>query len=322
MTDLFTIDNEREVAHPINDCCCRDFFANEQELHKFVQRNLVALFDVRFVAEQYRILIRSKKVTKERRIDTVGISQDNCPVLIEYKKGKGDKAVPQILSYLNAFKANKEKFILEASKALNISQDDVNFDKIRLICLARRYDEFVLESSEGSESEIELVTYRCFDNNTLMLEWEVGRPPVRQNSTFKPAPRPAPSPVPNIKTAKRTLQYAISQCNKSTKDLYYALSQGIANLGKDVTPYERSRLNKFKTSRLFAVVRPFPKKDKVTILVKLDPKQEDIIPGFTRDTTSIATEANVCPLEITVRNQQQVKKALDLCRKAYNQSRR
>ena len=146
-------------------------------------------------------------------------------------------------------------------------------------------------------------------------------------SSSKPshkATRPRAKKPSSSKSAntKRTPRYIYSKCNDSTKALYDELSQGIENLGRDVIQYETSRLNNFKVKQLFAAIFPVATKNKVCILVKLDPKQEDIIPGFTRDTTNIATEANVCPLEITVRNQQQVKKALDLCRKAYNQSKR
>ena len=138
----------------------------------------------------------------------------------------------------------------------------------------------------------------------------------------KPAPRSSSRPTSNIKNVYSTLRYKISKCNSSTKALYDELLQGIANLGKDITPHEGSRLHTFKARQLFAALRPFPKKNKVTILVRLDPKQEDIIPGFTRDTTNITTQANDCPLEITVKDQKQLRKALKLCRKAYDQAKR
>ena len=428
MQKLFVINN-RKITKSFDEDF--DFFDDEKDLQNFVQKNLEALLGIRYVASEYHV--------KGLRVDTVGIDANNCPVLIEYKLDKGDKAHGQIVGYKSLFLRSKDKFKLKVSYNPKLGNDiskKLNFSKISLICLARNFPEHVVDIAQDHK-DVDLITYHFF-HKTLLLEWIKGSPPVQENYPSKPsqpaigkiqdlyetlsqkiaklrhaeqhdarklrrfkcgktfvclrprkkrvqiwvklnpkkeeiipgftrdvsdimtdagscdleisvatqaqlrkalalcrkayreqkppssksAPRSASRPTSNIKTAKRTLQYAISQCNKPTKALYYELSRGIANLGKDVFPYERSRLKKFKTNQLFAVVRPFPKKDKVTILVKLDPAQEEIIEGFTRDTTNIATEANVCPLEITVEKQQQVKKALDLCRKAYNQSKR
>lgn len=302
-------------------------FSEEFELRDIAANNLGALFGIRFFAKEYSL--------HDGRADTVGISEDNCPVLIEYKKGKDSTVVNQILTYYHEIMENKKEFRWNVGEKLGIdTANKLNFKGFRLICLAGEFDKKDF-SAWKSHQNIELVTYRYFDNNTLLLEWVKGQapqPPVRKQKTLPepstpapaspPSPRPASRPASNIKNVNSTLRYKINKCNSSTKALYNELSQGIANLGKDVTHHEGSRLNTFKVRQRFAALRPFPKKNKVTILVKLDPKQEDIIPGFTRDTTNITTEANDCHLEITVKDQQQVKKALKLCRKAYDQVKR
>ena len=301
-------------------------FSKEIDLQTIAADNLGALFGIRFFASEYSI--------EDMRIDTVGISEDFRPVLIEYKKGKDSTVVPQILSYYHGFMENKADFLWKVSEKLGSdTAKKLDFKDIRLICLAGEFNKLDLRAWK-SHQNIELVTYRYFENNTLLLEWIKGdspppsarkQKPLPKPSTPAPAsppsPRPASRPASNIKNVHSTLRYKISKCNSSTKALYNELSQGIANLGKDVTHHEGGRLNTFKVRQRFAALRPFPKKNKVTILVKLDPKQEDIIPGFTRDTTNITTEANDCHLEITVKDQQQVKKALKLCRKAYDQAK-
>ena len=133
----------------------------------------------------------------------------------------------------------------------------------------------------------------------------------------KPAPSPAPRPAPIAANPKRTLRHWISICDSATLGLYNELSQGIAGLGRDVIQYETSRLNNFKRGQIFAALRPVPQDSKVTVWVRLDPKQEKIISGFTRDMSNIRSDVSVCPLEITVRNHQQLNKALILCGRAY-----
>ena len=444
MSELFAINSNRKVTKCIGSPS--NSIKNEGELQKFVERNMEDLFGIRYVASEVHI--------GGLRIDTIGVDGKKCPVLIEYKKGQGDKAPGQILGYENAIEDNKDSFSLKVSHKLgSVESKNLNFNKIRLVCIAKDFHERVVSAWRG-KSNVELITYRFFDHKILLLEWKKGPKSKRvkaheakkskdhkspstpspkakkvqilyeglsdeitkfgkdiessnkknllrfkRKTTFaclrpvptkgklrvwvkldpqeeriipgftrdvssimkdagncnleisvgrklqlrdavvlcrkayraqgpsssKPGPklaRPRAKKLSSSKYTKKTLRYLFNQCDDSTKALYNELSQGIKNLGGDVTQYETSRLNNFKISQLFAAVRPFPTKKKVTVLVKLDPKQEDIIPGFTRDTTNIATEANVCPLEITVKNQQQVKKALDLCRKAYNQSKR
>lgn len=204
----------------------------------------------------------------------------------------------------------------------------LNFDSIRLICLAGDFNRYDLRSWKSHKS-VELVTYRYFDNNTLLLEWKEGggshqtseREPSRtslpKHST--PAPSLSQQSAPIVKNPKRTLRYWLSLCDSSTLALYNEISQGIADFGIDINQYETSRLNNFKRRQLFACLRPVPTENKVYIWVRLDPKQEKIISGFTRDMSNIKSDASTCNLEIAVSKQQQVKKALKLCRKAYRQ---
>ena len=397
------------------------------------------LFGIRYVASEVTI--------GGLRIDTIGVDDKNRPVLIEYKKGQGDRAPAQIFGYENSIEDNKDSFSLKVSHKLGSAvSKNLNFNKIRLVCIAKDFHMRVVSAWRG-KSNVELITYRVFDDKILLLEWKKGpkskgvkayqtkrrKDPApnpkaekvqmlykglsdeitefgkdieisnkknllrfKRKTTFaclrpvptkgkvrvwvkldpqgerivpgftrdassimkdagncnleisvgrklqlrdavvlcrkayraqgpsssKPAPSSSSRPTSNIKSANSTLRYRISQCNKSTKALYDGLSQEIANLGEDVIQSEGSRLNRFKCKKLFAALRPFPKKNKVTILVRLDPEKEKIIPGFTRDMTNITSEANSCPLEITVKDQQQLEKALKLCRKAYDQAKR
>ncbi len=72
---LFQIEKDRVELVRQND------FRSEKELQTLVQRNLGTIFNCRLVAEEFS--------TGERhagRIDTLALSEDNNPVIIEYKK--------------------------------------------------------------------------------------------------------------------------------------------------------------------------------------------------------------------------------------------
>ena len=164
MQKLFTI-TARGVIQPVG---ILSGVAKEAELRDIAADNLGALFGIRFFDKEYRI--------DDMRIDTVGISEDNCPVLIEYKKGKDSNVVTQILSYYHGFMENKADFRWQVSQDPNLGSDiakKLDFKNIRLICLAGEFSKYDLRAWR-SHQQIELVTYRYFDNNTLLLEWKEG----------------------------------------------------------------------------------------------------------------------------------------------------
>lgn len=302
--------------------------SKEAKLRDIAAGNLKTLFGIHFFAKEYKIKDRQADPVSIKRIDTVGISEDNCPVLFEYKKGKDSRVVTQILSYYYMFQDEEANFRLQVSQdpelGMNIA-NKLDFNGIRLICLAREFTRDDLIAWRANDF-IELVTYRYFDNNTLLLEWIKGnppQPPVGEKKTLPKiiTPSPAPRPAPNIKSVHRTLQYLINQCDSSTRDLYNKLSQEITDFGTDISQYTTSRLNNFKRRQRFACFRPVPTENKVLVWLDLDPKKEKITKGFTRDVSGTATDAGNLNLEVSIGNQSQFKKALDLCRRAYRKQK-
>jgi RecB family endonuclease NucS len=57
-------------------------FKLEKDLQKLVESNLETIFNCRFVATEF-----STGNIHSGRIDTLALSEDNNPVIIEYKKG-------------------------------------------------------------------------------------------------------------------------------------------------------------------------------------------------------------------------------------------
>ena len=59
----------------------RTNFSLERDLQKMVEENLDAMFNCRFVASEF-----STGARHAGRIDTLALSEENNPVIIEYKK--------------------------------------------------------------------------------------------------------------------------------------------------------------------------------------------------------------------------------------------
>ena len=54
----------------------RKKFSNEEELHSLVENNLQEMMGIRLIAREYPI--------PSGRIDSLGLDEDNIPVIIEY----------------------------------------------------------------------------------------------------------------------------------------------------------------------------------------------------------------------------------------------
>lgn len=69
-------------------------FSLENELQILIEGNLVAVFNCRFVASEF-----STGPQHAGRIDTLALSEEDNPVIIEYKKVESSELITQSLFY-------------------------------------------------------------------------------------------------------------------------------------------------------------------------------------------------------------------------------
>jgi len=99
-------------------------FGNEAQLRDFFASNLEEILGVRFLEKEYS--------TTDGRIDTLGIDENNSPVIIEYKWKDNEEVLAQGLYYFNWLIKNKKHFDLLADKKLG-GNTKVNWEQPRVI---------------------------------------------------------------------------------------------------------------------------------------------------------------------------------------------
>ena len=139
-----------------------DFFRKESDLENFFENNLETLLGVRFLDRQY------PTSANEGFIDTLGIDDDNSPVIIEYKWDKDDRVLTQGQFYYAWLKRNKKVFetLVENKLGKNIK---VNWDQPRLILVAQSFSKYIKGATEEIEY-VDLVTYACYEPDILHLD--------------------------------------------------------------------------------------------------------------------------------------------------------
>lgn len=139
-------------------------FKLEKELQILIEENLETVFSCRFIASEF-----STGSQHAGRIDSLALSEEDNPVIIEYKKVESSELINQSLFYLHWIQDHKGDFEIAAREKYG---DGINIDwsDIRVICLAPNYKKYDLHAVQVMGANIELWKYRLFSNDSLYLE--------------------------------------------------------------------------------------------------------------------------------------------------------
>ena len=284
-------------------------FATEKDLQTLIERNLESVFGCRFVATEF-----PTGVQHAGRIDTLALSEDNNPVIIEYKKVESSELVNQSLFYLAWIQDHRGDFEIAAQKSLG-NKVEVDWSDIRVICLAPNYKRYDLHAVQVMGANLELWTYRVFTNDSLHLE-----------EVFKKSLTASPSSSPSDKgltagqkaaLSRKTGIYTVEQHFKDKPDPIKELAQSVrdflVDLDSAVEEVPKKCYIAYKISQNFVCMEIH--KAKVLLYVKLDPKTIDS-PKNARDVTNIG-HYGTGNLELSVKNQSDLEIVKPLLEQAY-----
>jgi predicted transport protein len=296
---LFKIDHN-EVKEIVGESV-----ALEKSLQNTIEKNLNEFLSVRFLATEY-----STGKTHGGRIDTLGIDENGCPVIIEYKRSLNENVINQGLFYLNWLLDHKAEFELLVMKKLGNNQaEEIAWNSPRLICIAgdfTRYDEHAVQEINKN---IELVRYRRFGHDLLLfelinasiVETELDYKPTKGNTTYKVVTEDLEASSPEI------------------QDLFEELKAFILALGDDIQFRPMKYYFVFKRLANFACVEIFPKARKLVVFVKVDPSKVELQEHFLRDVREIG-HYGTGDLEITIKSKEDLQKAKQLLIQSYDAS--
>lgn len=164
---IFKISKDKVAKCSLKD----DGFGNEFSLRDFFADNLEELLGIRFIEKEYPIL--------EGRVDTLGLDENNSPVIIEYKWKENEEVLAQGLFYYNWLIKNKKHFELLVENRLG-KNIKVNWEQPRVILVAQGFGRYVLGAVE-QEKQIELLAYHYYEPDIFHLE-SVYSPPATKST--------------------------------------------------------------------------------------------------------------------------------------------
>ena len=100
----------------------------EKSVQTFFEKNLEALLGVRFLASEFT-------TSNGGRIDSLGLDENGCPVILEYKRASNENVINQGLFYLDWLMDHRKDFQwLVMEKLGKQDAEAVDWSAPRLIC--------------------------------------------------------------------------------------------------------------------------------------------------------------------------------------------
>ena len=283
----------------------------EKPLQNLIEKNLDTLLGVRFLASEY-----STGKTHAGRIDTLGIDENDCPVILEYKRSTGENVINQGLFYLDWLMDHKAEFkMLVIDFFDKEAANQIDWLSPRLICIAADFTKYDSHAVQQMNRNIELIRYRRFGEELLLLELANAvvsktTPVVRtitrnevqiENRTIRSGP-------------DKTVVEWLADISPAMLDLFGSIDNYLTSLGDDVLRKDLKLYIAFKKIKNFSTI--VIQKDKFLMYLRINPDTVTQIDGFIRDVRTIG-HWGTGDLEISIKSLADLESVKQLIQRAY-----
>lgn len=240
----------------------------EKPLQVLIEANLLPMLGIRFVATEY---VTGK--THGGRIDSLGLDENNSPVIIEYKRSIGENVINQGLYYLDWLMDHQAEFKLQVMDSLGtVAASQIDWSSPRVLCIAADFTKFDAHAVQQINQSVELIRYRRFGDDLLLFEQvntvTTGRAKARVREVVADIP-PTSAPRASSSTGDRTYSEWMALYGPEMAGLIGSLDDFIGSLGDDVQRKELKLYMAFKRLKNFATV--VPQKSRLLLFLHIDP---------------------------------------------------
>lgn len=297
----------------------------ERPLQTLIEANLQPLLNIRFIASEH-----STGKTHGGRIDSLGLDENNCPVVLEYKRSVGENVINQGLFYLDWLMDHKAEFkLLVLDKLGALAADAIDWSAPRVVCIAADFTKYDGHAVQQIGRNIELIRYRRFGDDLLLLEsanagndTTAKATPGKQVKTGSTMPT-TPAPVGVLTVAvngkptgpDKSFAELLVDLPEPTRQLLDSLADYTLSLGDDVQRKDLRLYAAFKRLKNFATV-VLHKKNCLVLYLHVDPATALAILPKARDVTGIG-HWGTGNLEVTISSMADLEAAKPFINAAY-----
>ena len=280
----------------------------EKEIQTLIENNMETFFGVRFLATEYAIT--------NGRMDSIGIDENNCPVIFEYKRSSSENIINQGLFYLDWLLDHKADFqILVMEKLGNDVAKNIDWSAPSVFCIAKEFTKFDEYAINQMQRNIKLVKYNKYENDLILFE-HINTPVIK-------APvKPVKIEASKNKKAKIDREYnwedRIKNLPQTKKDLYFSLRDYILSKGDDITETPLKFYMAFKKVKNFICVSPDYVNKGILVYLKLIP-EKITMQSFMRNVKGIGHQGTG-DVEAIITNVEEYEILKSYIDKAYNEN--
>ena len=267
----------------------------EKQLQSCVEKYLNQFFQCYFLKSFHKI--------PGGEIDTLAITEDGVPCIIEYKHKKEETILNQIVFYYDWLGQKSTKFEFERIVKENKNTKNINVDwsKIRLICIAKEYSKWDISLIKHLDTEIECYSYTYHENELdIHLDPIVNQFKKQKNYNSRQT---------NIEI---TLEDHRNKANKEGKMLLDEVRKEIFKLGDDIEEGYAPNYIKYLVKTTFLAIHV--RKKWLTIELRVDEKTFKDPKKFSKD---ISNRGWTTTREMKIDSTDKLKYAITLIKQAY-----
>ncbi len=275
----------------------------ERELQHIIEKNMELFFGVRFLKSEYTIT--------NGRMDSIGIDENNSPVIFEYKRNTSENVINQGLFYLDWLLDHKADFkLLVIEKLGNEIAEQIDWSVPCVICIANDFTRYDVHAVNQMQRNIKLVKYRKYGDDLILFEHlntPVAKPVVEQTAHTSSG----------SSGTQKTHVEKLAAASSHFRTLYDSLCDYIESLGDDLVQNQLKLYLAYKKVQNVFCIEIYNKQ--IIVHTKLNPDSIELEEGFTRDMRNIG-HYGTGDLEVSIKTEQDFEKAKPLIERAYNEA--
>ena len=274
----------------------------ERQLQHLIEKNMKTLFSVDFLATEYAF--------SGGRIDSLGIDENNCPVIFEYKRNMNENVINQGLFYLEWLLDHKADFeLLVLNQFGKKRADEIEWSTPIVYCIANEFTKYDVNAVKQMQRNIQLVEYMKYENNLLVFDYlnlDLKINSIKENHIS----------TTNKSTKYRTIEDRMESLNPELKTILKELRTFIISLSDEVSELILKQYIAYKKINNFVTVDMT--NEKIQIYLSLNPDKIEIKDNM-RDMRDIG-HFGTGDVEILIRNEKELQQAVKYIEKSFNQS--
>lgn len=274
----------------------------EKKLQVLIEKHLETFLHVRFVASEY-----STGKTHAGRIDTLGLDENLCPTIIEYKRNSNANVINQGLFYPDWLMDHKAEFEQLVQKQFGQEAvDQLDWSAPRLLCIAEDFTRYNIHAIQQINRNIELLRYMFFGDDLLLLDLV---------NVVSAKPIDAGEEEGNGTKQYTTQEEYLAKVAPPLKELYEAVRDHMTDLGDDVQERVLKWYIAYKRLKNIATIQLQTQKNDLLMWLPLNPDEVTLEDGFSRDVRGVGHHGTG-DLELTIQNLDDLERAKPLIQKS------